>query len=193
MIDARQELLSAPAARDSRSNRRNTPAAEKTGLKGVSRGKLNRVTAKPNKSLKVERIFSNPKIKPFDQLEWDKRTAEITDDSGKVIFKQDNVEVPKSWSVLATKVVVSKYFYGEQHTPERETSVRQLIHRVCRTIANWGVADGYFSKADGEVFYDELTWLCVNQYGAFNSPVWFNVGLFHQYGVGKNSGKGNWV
>ena len=83
--------------------------------------------------------------------------------------------MPKSWSLLATKVVVSKYFYGEQNTSERETSVRQLIHRICRTIADWGVADGYFSKADGEVFYDELTWLCLNQYGAFNSPVWFNV------------------
>ena len=70
-----------------------------------------------------------------------------------------------------------KYFYGEQNTAERETSVRQLIHRVTRTIADWGVKDGYFTKADGEVFYDDLTWLCLNQYGAFNSPVWFNVGL----------------
>ena len=70
--------------------------------------------------------------------------------------------------------------------------MRQLIHRICRTIADWGIADGYFSKADGEIFYEELTWLCVNQYGAFNSPVWFNVGLFHQYGIGKKSGKGNW-
>ena len=94
--------------------------------------------------------------------------------------------------MLATKVVVSKYFYGEQNTPERETSVTQLIHRVCRTIADWGVKDGYFSRADGEVFCDELTWLCVNQYGAFNSPVWFNVGLFHQYGVGKHAGAGNY-
>ncbi|HXJ76985.1 MAG TPA: vitamin B12-dependent ribonucleotide reductase, partial [Candidatus Dormibacteraeota bacterium] len=75
---------------------------------------------------------------------------------------------------------------------EREYSVRQLIHRVTRTITDWGVKDGYFTKEDGEVFYDELTWLCVNQYGAFNSPVWFNVGLFHQYGVGKSSSKGNW-
>jgi ribonucleoside-diphosphate reductase alpha chain len=125
-------------------------------------------------------------------LEWDRRTAEITDDAGKVIFKQENVEVPKSWSVLATKVVVSKYFYGEQHTSERETSVRQLIHRIARTIADWGIADGYFSQADGEIFFEELTWLCVNQYGAFNSPVWFNVGLYHQYGIGKNSGRGNW-
>src|SRR5665213_2482439 len=143
-------------------------------------------------SLPFERVFSNGAVKPFDQIEWEKRTAEITDDAGKVIFKQENVEVPKSWSVLATKVVVSKYFYGEQNTSERETSVRQLIHRISRTIADWGIADGYFSKADGEVFCEELTWLCLNQYGAFNSPVWFNVGLYHEYGVGKKSGKGNW-
>ncbi|HEY6227925.1 MAG TPA: vitamin B12-dependent ribonucleotide reductase, partial [Verrucomicrobiae bacterium] len=150
------------------------------------------MSGKKTKALKISRVFSNARIKPFDQLEWDKRTAEITDDNGKVIFKQDNVEVPKSWSVLATKVVVSKYFYGEQNTPERETSVRQLMHRVCRTIADWGIRDGYFNEADGEIFYEELLWLCVNQYGAFNSPVWFNVGLYHQYGVGKNSALGNW-
>jgi len=148
--------------------------------------------AAPAKFLPVERIFSDPKIKPFDQIEWDRRTAEITDDGGKIIFKQENVEAPKSWSLLATKVVVSKYFYGEQNTAERETSVRQLIHRVCRTIADWGVRDGYFDKAKGEVFYDELSWLCVNQHGAFNSPVWFNVGLFHQYNIGHQSARGNW-
>jgi ribonucleoside-diphosphate reductase alpha chain len=144
------------------------------------------------KALTIERTFSDPKINPFDQLEWERRTAEITDDAGKVIFKQDNVEVPRTWSLLATKVVVSKYFYGEQGTPERETSVRQLIHRICRTIADWGIKDGYFSKAGGEVFYDELTWLCLNQYGAFNSPVWFNVGLYHEYRIGNSSSRGNW-
>ena len=142
--------------------------------------------------MRMERIFSDAQTSPFDQIEWDKRTAEITDDAGKVIFKQEGVEVPRSWSLLATKVVVSKYFYGEQNTSERETSVRQLIHRVTRTIADWGVKDGYLSAEDGQVFYDDLTWLCLNQYGAFNSPVWFNVGLFHQYGVGKQSAKGNW-
>jgi ribonucleoside-diphosphate reductase alpha chain len=125
-------------------------------------------------------------------VEWERRLAEITDDAGKVVFKQDNVEVPKGWSQLATKVVVSKYFYGEQGTPERETSVRQLIHRICRTIADWGIKDGYFTKAGGEVFYDELTWLCLNQYGAFNSPVWFNVGLYHEYQIGNTASRGNW-
>lgn len=143
-------------------------------------------------------MFSNPGVHPFDEMEWDLRTAEITDDSGKVIFKQENVEVPKSWSVLATKIAVSKYFYGDismgtdPYKGGRERSVRQMVHRVTRTITDWGMADGYFaSKKDAETFYQELTWLCVNQYGAFNSPVWFNVGLYHEYKVGANSGKGN--
>ena len=178
MIDARNAVSSPAVARSarrpgSRSSRRTAPDGSEYALK-------------------LDRVFSTASVHPFDQIEWEQRTAEITDDGGKVIFKQESVEVPKSWSVLATKVVVSKYFYGEQNTPERETSVKQLIHRVCRTIADWGVKDGYFSRPDGEVFCDELTWLCVNQYGAFNSPVWFNVGLYHQYGVGKNSAKGNW-
>jgi ribonucleoside-diphosphate reductase alpha chain len=181
MIDAREDVLTAPATQN---RRRSTPvSATRNGRRPV---------AGSGKSPSFKRVFSDSQVKPFDQIEWDRRTAEITDDGGKVIFKQDNVEVPKSWSVLATKVVVSKYFYGEQNTPERETSVRQLVNRITRTIADWGVKDGYFSKADGEVFFDELTWLCVNQYGAFNSPVWFNVGLYHQYGIGKNSDKGNW-
>src|SRR3954468_8256489 len=181
MIDTREEILS-------------PTTSQRHGRKGSSVGSRHSKSRIPatGKTLRISRVFSNPKVTPFDQIEWDKRTAEITDDSGKVIFKQENVEVPKSWSVLATKVVVSKYFYGEQHTSERETSVRQLIHRICRTIADWGIKDGYFSKADGEIFFEELTWLCVNQYGAFNSPVWFNVGLYHQYGVGKASSKGNW-
>ncbi len=140
----------------------------------------------------MNRVFSDPKVSPFDQVKWERRTAEITDDAGKVIFKQDNVEVPATWSQLAAKVVCSKYFYGDPSKSEREVSVRQLIHRVTRTIADWGVKDGYFSPEDGELYYQELTWLCLNQYGAFNSPVWFNVGLFHQYGIGQQSDRGNW-
>ena len=132
---------------------------------------------KKNRGLRFERVFSDSAVAPFEQFEWERRTAEITDDSGKVIFKQENIEVPKSWSALATKIAVSKYFYGDiangtdPHKGGRETSVRQLIHRVTRTITDWGIADGYFADAKAaETFYDELTWLCVNQYGAFNSP-----------------------
>jgi len=159
-------------------------------------------TSKPkfkDNGLTFKPVFSKPGVHPYDEIEWEKRTAEITDDSGKAIFKQENVEVPKSWSLLATKIAVSKYFYGDiangtdPHKGGRETSIRQLVHRVTRTITDWGMKDGYFkSKQDAEVFYNELTWLCVNQHGAFNSPVWFNVGLYHQYGIGSESGKGNY-
>lgn len=94
---------------------------------------------------------------------------------------------------MATNVVVSKYFYGEAGTEEREHSVRQVIHRVARTIADWGTEDGYFATAaDGENFYRELAWLCLHQHGSFNSPVWFNVGLFHQYEVGGGRGNYRW-
>src|SRR5229473_1263529 len=181
MIDVTGEVVSGPTPQ----TRRRT-----SGLSG--KGGSRRNDTMKRTALALERVFSDPRKNPFDQVEWERRTAEITDDAGKVIFKQENVEVPKSWSLLATKVVVSKYFYGEQGTPERETSIRQLIHRIARTIADWGVKDGYFTKAGGKVFYDELAWLCLNQYGAFNSPVWFNVGLYHQYGIGKGAGAGNY-
>jgi|694.fasta_scaffold18708_6 ribonucleoside-diphosphate reductase alpha chain len=149
--------------------------------------------------LKFEPAFHTQPGSPFDHVEWDKRTAEINDDSGKVIFKQENVEVPRSWSALATKIAVSKYFYGDlsngtdPHKGGRESSIRQLIHRVTRTITDFGKADGYFADdASAEVFYNDLTWLCLHQHGAFNSPVWFNVGLHQQYGIGKNAGQGNY-
>jgi len=156
----------------------------------VTRGA--QVTEPKQPGLTVTRVFSRRDVNPFDEIDWERRTAEITDDAGKIIFKQENVDVPKNWSALATKVVVSKYFYGENGTAERENSVRQLIHRVTRTIADWGWRDGYFANdKDAETFYDELTWLCLNQYGSFNSPVWFNCGLYHQYEVGRHGGAGS--
>jgi ribonucleoside-diphosphate reductase alpha chain len=190
MIDATTPLTSASVSA-ARARRPARVAASRAKAAAPAAASV-RKKAAARRRVAVARVFSDAQVKPFDQLEWDRRTAEITDDAGKVIFKQENVEVPKSWSQLATKVVCSKYFYGDPAKAEREQSVKQLIHRVTRTIADWGVKDGYFSQADGEVFYDELTWLCVNQYGAFNSPVWFNVGLYHEYGVGKASDKGNW-
>jgi ribonucleoside-diphosphate reductase alpha chain len=149
--------------------------------------------------LTFEPHFATPGTSPFDDVEWDKRTAEITDDTGKAMFRQEDVEVPKAWSELATKIAVSKYFYGDAsigtdpHTGGREQSVRQLVHRVTRTITDWGMSDGYFTDDESaENFYQDLTWLCLHQYGAFNSPVWFNVGLHAEYGVGKDAGEGNW-
>ncbi len=149
------------------------------------------------KGLTIDRVFSKDGQHPFDAVEWERRDAAIKNPRGEAIFEQKNVEFPTSWSQLATNVVASKYFYGDvtragEHPAEggRESSLKQLIHRVTRTIADWGIEQQYFAtKADGERFYDELTWLCVNQYGAFNSPVWFNVGLHHQYGVRDTGGK----
>jgi ribonucleoside-diphosphate reductase alpha chain len=143
--------------------------------------------------LVIEPVFSTPGEHPFEQLTWEKRTAKITDEKGHTVFEQQDVEVPTDWSQLATNVVASKYFYGEKGKPQREHSVRQLIHRVTRTIADWGKADGLFaSDEDAERFYQELTYLCVNQVAAFNSPVWFNVGLYHQEGIAGSEGNFHW-
>lgn len=160
-------------------------------IQDVDQQNVSPMEAKPahatgtNGGLTIEPRFCPSDVdSPFDTVEWTKRTAVIRGADGKVHFEQADCEVPASWSQLATNVVASKYFYGELGTPERETSVRQLIDRVCRTIADWGIADGYFATpADGEQFYRELTWLCLHQHAAFNSPVWFNVGLYHQYGI----------
>ncbi len=142
--------------------------------------------------LKIDSTFCPEGVADvFDTVNWEVRTSQIKGESGEVLFEQDNCEVPSFWSQLATNVICSKYFYGEVGTPEREYSVRQLVHRVTRTIADWGLEDGYFaSPADGERFYRDLSWLCLHQHGAFNSPVWFNVGLYHQYGV--RGDKCNW-
>ncbi len=143
--------------------------------------------------LKVAPTFCPTDVaSPFDTTAWELRSAAIKDENGKALFEQTDCEIPAGWSQLATNVVVSKYFYGDpKNTKERERSVRQLIHRVTRTIADWGLADGYFdSPEDGEAFYRDLSWLCLHQHGSFNSPVWFNVGLFHQYKVG--GAKCNW-
>ena len=172
----------------------------KTGVRTSDlRPRGRRSPARKKSGLKFQRFFSQEGVSPFDEIEWERRTAEITDDSGKVIFRQEDVEVPKSWSALATKIAVSKYFYGDiangtdPRMGGRESSVRQLVHRVTRTIADWGLRDGYFSEdGSAEVFYNDLSWLCLNQHGAFNSPVWFNVGLYHQYGIGRGCGQGNY-
>jgi ribonucleoside-diphosphate reductase alpha chain len=128
--------------------------------------------------LHVRRYFTQPGVDPFDCVEWELRKAVITGEKGEVVFEQDNVEIPRSWSQLATSVVVSKYFRGPLGSPERERSVRQLIGRVVRTLTAWGREQGYFAtEADAEAFSAELTHLLLEQKMAFNSPVWFNVGI----------------
>ncbi|MGB9067430.1 MAG: vitamin B12-dependent ribonucleotide reductase [Candidatus Acidiferrales bacterium] len=128
--------------------------------------------------LEFKRRFTDGKVHPFDVVEWELRHALIGNDKGQVIFRQEDVEVPKSWSQTATNIVTSKYFHGKPNTAERETSVRQLISRVADTIVRWGMEGGYFADAESKhAFHDELTHLLVEQKMAFNSPVWFNVGV----------------
>ena len=126
----------------------------------------------------LERRWTRPGVHPYDEIEWETRTASIANESGKTVFEQTDVEVPASWSQLATNVVVSKYFRGHIGAPDREHSVRQLIDRVVDTIAGWGEKGRYFATAgDLETFRAELRHLLVHQKMAFNSPVWFNVGI----------------
>jgi ribonucleoside-diphosphate reductase alpha chain len=126
----------------------------------------------------IDRFFTKPGVDVYDTCEWEMRSAAITSESGGIVFEQKDVEMPKFWSQMATNVVVSKYFRGHLGSPDRETSVRQLIGRVVRTITGWGREGGYFaSEADGDTFRDELTHILLYQMAAFNSPVWFNVGI----------------
>src|SRR5579884_3263051 len=128
--------------------------------------------------LRFERRWTRPGVHPYEEVPWERRTAVITNETGKVVFEQKDVEVPAFWSQLATNVVVSKYFRGHLGTPERESSVRQLIDRVVNTITAWGDAQHYFATPDDrETFRAELTHLILHQKMAFNSPVWFNVGI----------------
>ena len=145
--------------------------------------------------LKIDTVFCPDNGEtPFHTAQWELRSAAIKDENGNALFEQTDCEIPADWSQLATNVVVSKYFYGDpKKSSERERSVRQLVHRVTRTITDWGLADGYFdTPEDGDRFYRELTWLCLHQHGAFNSPVWFNVGLYDQYGVVGDSCNWRW-
>ncbi|MEJ2143760.1 MAG: vitamin B12-dependent ribonucleotide reductase [Acidobacteriota bacterium] len=135
--------------------------------------------AEPSEGLRFENYFSTPDVHPFEEVEWEIRSAEIKDwKTGKVAFKQEDIEFPKTWSQRATDIVASKYFRGRQGSPQRERSVRQMIGRIVDTITKWGSESNYFaSDKDAETFNHELTYLLVNQMLAFNSPVQFNVGI----------------
>ena len=130
------------------------------------------------RGLAIPRRWTRPGIHPFEEITWELRAATITNEKGEVVFEQKDVEVPSAWSQLATNVVVSKYFRGAIGTAQRERSVKQLIGRVANTITDWGITDGYFATAeDAETFRAELSYLLLHQHTAFNSPVWFNVGI----------------
>jgi ribonucleoside-diphosphate reductase alpha chain len=157
------------------------------------------ISSKPKKSdsgkgLKIDRCYTEKDIDPLEAIEYERRTARITEPSGEVVFELKNLEVPKSWSQLATDILASKYC-RRAGVPEtgHEVSARQVIHRVSHTIRDFGEKQAYFAgKQDADIFEAELTHILINQHGAFNSPVWFNVGLFHKYGIKGNGGNYFW-
>ncbi len=169
MAEATRKSVTTVPARD------DSPTASKTAAQAA---------------LRFERFFSKAGISPYDEVQWERRTALISDASGKTIFEQKDVEVPIDWSMTATNIVASKYLHGSLGTPERETGVRQLIGRVAETVRDWGLAGGYFATPeDAAIFHDELVHLLVGQKVAFNSPVWFNVGCDR---LEPNSDAQNW-
>ncbi len=146
--------------------------------KRSSEGKPVKSAPESRPGIEFSRHFTREGVSPYDEIEWEIRTATILNDKGDVLFKQEGVEIPRAWSQSATNIVVSKYFHGQVGTPQRERSVRQLVGRVVRTMTEWGVQGGYFaSEQDARVFQDELAFLLLNQYVSFNSPVWFNCGV----------------
>ena len=133
---------------------------------------------KPKVGLKFERYFTPPGAHAYDLIEWERRTAAITSEKGQIIFEQKDVEVPRSWSQLAINVVAQKYFRGSPGSPERETSVREIVDRVVETLAAWGREGNYFATdEDAANWAEELRYLLVTQHASFNSPVWFNIGV----------------
>ena len=147
-------------------------------VEGPKKPVQSRVIKDQRPGLTFERFFTRQGVDPFETVEWERRDAVISGADGKVFFEQRGVEFPKSWSQTATNVVVQKYFRGTLGTPQREDSVRAMISRVADTIYTWGKTDGYFkSEADAWAFRDELVHLLLHQKMAFNSPVWFNVGV----------------
>src|SRR5829696_8009044 len=138
---------------------------------------LGSVVADAAAGLGVRRFFTIPDRDPFEEIDWETRDALIPGKDS-AVFEQKNVEFPKFWSQTATNIVAQKYFRGRMSSPERESSVRQMIGRVVATIGAWGRDGGYFAdEEDAETFEDELKAILVNQLASFNSPVWFNVGF----------------
>ena len=160
-----------------RTKKRSGKAAASTGERSARRSKSPQ-RSDAGTGLSITRHFTQPGVDAFDTVEWEFRSATIANEKGEVVFEQTDVEIPKGWSQLATNVVVSKYFRGHIGTPERETSVKQLIGRVVGRIREWGEQGGYFAtEEDAQAYADELTYLLVHQKMAFNSPVWFNLGV----------------
>lgn len=169
---------------------RREPASESGGKSARAKSRA------AAQGVRVARRYTSPGVDPLDVVEYEKRDSVISNPDGSTVFAMRGAEVPKSWSQLATDIVVSKYFRKsgiEGKADQGERSVRQVVYRIAHTIREAGEARGYFaSSADADTFEAELSHLLVNQYGAFNSPVWFNVGLFQRYGIAGSGGNWAW-
>ena len=170
------------AARSSKTKHVQTPS------KKAAAQETNRKAGKQLRGLPVERRFTTKGIDPLDEVTWERRSSIINNTDGSTVFKMEGAEIPSGWSQLATDIVVSKYFRKagiEGDAKKGETSVRDVVTRLAKTIREAGDRfGGYFaSTKDADAFEAELSYLLVNQYGAFNSPVWFNCGLYHRYGI----------
>jgi ribonucleoside-diphosphate reductase alpha chain len=175
MRNARAEVFAEPISEETAlepEQKKETPMAPAPAAPVIQT-----TTTKSAPGLTVNRRYTQPGQNVWETTEWELRTASIVGSDGTVVFEQRGVEIPKNWSQLATNVVVSKYFRGQVGTLEREYSVKQLIGRVSDKILEWGRQGSYFaSDADAETFHDELRYILLHQFAAFNSPVWFNLG-----------------
>jgi ribonucleoside-diphosphate reductase alpha chain len=146
------------------------------------------------KGVHLKRYFTEKGIDPLDQIEYEKRSSKITEPNGDVVFEMQNLEVPKSWTQLATDILASKYI-RRAGVPNigHEASAKQVVHRIAHTIRKFGEENNYFfAPEDANNFENELKYILINQHGAFNSPVWFNVGLYQEYGIKGNGGNYFW-
>jgi ribonucleoside-diphosphate reductase alpha chain len=153
-----------------------TPSS--AGESGSAKSRNKPANSGPGHGLRIERVWTTPGVHPYDEVTWERRDVVMTNwRDGSINFEQRGVEFPQSWSVNATNIVTTKYFRGAVSTPQRETSLRQLVDRVVRTYRKAGEENGYFATGeDAEIFDHELTWMLLHQVFSFNSPVWFNVG-----------------
>lgn len=163
---------------------------KKAGVAAVKSHAADETKRKSGVGLAFARKHTRPGIDPLEEITYEKRASKITNPDGSVVFETKNAEIPKDWSQLAADIAISKYFRraGVPGTGF-ETSAKQLVYRIARTIREHGEKNGYFaSEADADAFEAELSYLLITQRGAFNSPVWFNVGLYHRYGILSSGG-----
>ncbi|MGZ3707687.1 MAG: vitamin B12-dependent ribonucleotide reductase, partial [Bdellovibrionota bacterium] len=184
----------APAAGSAVSINNNKPSSKKVLKTTPIAGKPVRGATKGSGGgVSIERYFTSAGTNPMDQIQYVKASSKIKDTEGRSVFEMKNVEVPAGWSQLAVDILVSKYFRkAGVPVSGHETSIRQVVYRVAHTIRTYGEKNGYFTAADAATFEDELSHLLITQKGAFNSPVWFNLGLHHEYGIDGSGGNFGW-